>query len=37
MLNSKKIWCSSDTPLTSMAFFLGPPQRWNISNWSEKY
>ena len=25
-----------DTPLTSMAFFLGPPQGWNISKWNEK-
>jgi|SaaInlStandDraft_1057018.scaffolds.fasta_scaffold01301_19 uracil-DNA glycosylase len=32
----KKYGVLQDTPLTSMAFFLGPPQRWNISNWSEK-
>jgi len=24
-----------DSPLTAMAFFLGPPQRWNCSQWTD--
>ena len=25
-----------DTPLTALAFFLGPPQGWECSNWDDK-
>jgi len=31
----RKTGILSNTPLTAMAFFLGPPQGWNCSNWNE--
>jgi len=31
----RKTGVVEDTPLTALAFFLGPPQGWRISNWTD--
>lgn len=32
----RKCGIIKDTPLTALAFFLGPPQGWKCSNWDDK-